>query len=291
MKPWLLAVVLLLVVALSVVIAPAGRAAAPVGLMTVSGPVRISGSEFEPKAVSSWAVLAGDEIVTEQGARAVLVSPTAGRLEIRHGSRVTTTETTALLHEGEVGAERFVVRTGPYTATPHPDAHGKSWFVVSRRNGVPVFAAHQGDLWVSQGEPSPLLVRAGTYAVPAAAPDPREPVPQTQRAPAASGATAGAGAAAPGNASATGPAGTQGAAGAPTAQQYEIRPNQSAALPGTQAAATAASSGWTVGSLSHASSIALVSGVSAAAIAGTVTGVALVEPSVQLPDRSPANPE
>ena len=264
MKVWLLllAIALRLVLALSVAVSsPLAWAASPVGLMTVSGPVRISGSEFQPKAVSSWPVLAGDEIVTAERSRAVLISPTAGRLEIGHDSTVTASETTVVLHGGQVGAERFVVRTGAFTATPNPDANGRSWYVVSSRNGIPVFAAHQGDLWVSQGEPNPLLVRAGTYAVPATPP---EPVPATPPEPGAA---------------------------APAPPQREPGPDQGAAIPGAQAAATAATTGWTVGSLSHASSAALVSGVSAAATAGTVTGVALIEPTVRLPDRSPSSPQ
>jgi hypothetical protein len=69
MKVWLLllAVAAGVAVCLPIVVAPpAARAASPVGLMTVSGAVRIAGEEFQPKAVSSWPVLAGDEIVTEQ---------------------------------------------------------------------------------------------------------------------------------------------------------------------------------------------------------------------------------
>jgi len=271
MKDWSppLTFALLLVIALPWAVSPPSAwAASPVGLMTVSGAVRISGSEFQPKAVSSWPVLAGDEIITEERSRAVLVSPTVGRLEIRHDSRVTANEDAVVLHGGEVAAERFVVRTGVYTATPHPDANGRSWFVVSSRNGVPLFAAHRGDLWVSQGEPNPMLVRAGTYAVPATPPEP-SPAAPPQTGP---------------DGAAPGPTGA-----APGTPQYELRPDHSAALPGAQAAATAATTGWTVGSLSHASSAALVSGVSAAATAGTVTGVALVEPAVQLPDRSPSS--
>jgi hypothetical protein len=244
---------------LAAVSAQLAWAASPVGLMTVSGPVRISGSDFEPKAVSSWPVLTGDEIVTAERSLAVLISPTAGRLEIRHDSRVTASEDTVVLHGGEVAAERFVVRAGPYTATPQPDASGHSWFVVSSRNGVPVFAAHQGDLWVGQGETNPMLVRAGTYAVPATPPAPAaapDPAPQS-----------GSAAAVP---------------------QYGVRPDQSGALPGAPGAATSATTGWTVGSLGHASSVALVGGVSAAATAGTVVGVALVEPT-GLRDRSPSS--
>lgn len=237
-------------------------AASPVGLMTVSGPVRISGSDFQPKAVSSWPVLDGDEIVTEAQSRAVLVSPKAGRLEIRQDSRVTANEDTVELHTGEVGAERFVVRTGAYTAQPHPDASGRSWFVVSSRDGLPVFSAHRGDLWVNQGAPNPMLVRAGTYAVPGAfvppSPGGEPPAPTFT--------------------------------GAAAAPQYPPGPQQSAALPGPQSASRGASTGWTVGSLGHASSVALVSGLTAAATAGTITGVALIEPS-QLRDRSPSSPK
>ncbi|MEX2301486.1 MAG: hypothetical protein WD733_11150 [Bryobacterales bacterium] len=252
MKVWLL-----FVVSLSL-----AWAASPVGLMTVSGPVRISGSDFQPKAVSSWPVLDGDEIVTEPESRAVLVSPKAGRLEIRQDSRVTASEDTVELHTGEVGAERFVVRTGSYTAHPRPDASGRSWFVVSSRNGLPVFAAHRGDLLVNQGEPNPMLVRAGTYAVPAAPalPGGAPPAPP--------------------------PAGSTAAA----APQYPPGPQQSATLPGTPSASAGASTGWTVGSLGHASSVALVSGLTAAATAGTITGVALIEPS-RLRDRSPSSPK
>jgi hypothetical protein len=269
MKVWLLLVIaLLLALVLPAVLAPpVVWAASPVGLMTVSGPVSIGGAEFQPKAVSSWPVLTGDEIVTADRSRAVLISPTAGRLEIGHDSRVTASAETVVLHGGEVGAERFVVRTGPYTATPQPDASGRSWFVVSSRDGVPYFAAHQGDLWVSQGEPNPLLVRAGTYAVPATPPEPAPP--------AAASPEPGAGEPQPGSAA---------------AQQYELRPDQSAALPGTPGASVSAQSGWTVGSLGHASSVALVSGVSAAATAGTVVGVALVEPA-GLRHRSPSTPK
>jgi hypothetical protein len=268
-----------LAITLSLAVTPQAWPASPVGLMTVSGPVRIAGSDFQPKAVSSWPVLAGDEIVTEQRSRAVLISPTAGRLEIRQDSRVTASEDTVVLHGGEVGAERFVVRTGEYTATPHPDAAGRSWFVVSSRGAVPVFAAHQGDLWVSQGEGSPMLVRAGTYAAPAMPPEP-SPLNPAPAGPAPASPV-------PGNSAAATPPGQTAGPPAAAAPQQEPRRDYSAALPGAQAAATAATTGWTVGSLSHASSAALVSGVSAAATAGTVTGVALVEPKA-LPDRSPS---
>jgi hypothetical protein len=250
--------VLLLIAAMPVL-----WAASPVGLMTVSGPVRISGSEFEAKAVSSWPIVAGDEIVTQERSRAVLISPRAGRLEIQHDSRVTAAQDTVVLHQGEVGAERFVVRTGVYTAQPNADAAGRSWFVVSIRSGVPVFAAHLGDVWVSHGHPSPLLVRAGTYAVPTApsfsAPAPPAPGPPPPD------------------------------AAEPAGPQFQLRPDESAAFPGPSTVAGAASTGWTVGSLNHASSVALVSGVSAAAMAGTVAGVALIEPTVTLPERSPSS--
>jgi hypothetical protein len=245
--------VLLLIAAVPVV-----WSASPVGLMTVSGPVHISGSELEAKAVSSWPIVAGDEILTEEHSRAVLVSPRAGRLEIRQDSRVTATEDTVVLHQGEVGAERFVVQAAGYTARPKADAKGRSWFVVSSRGGVPVFAAHQGDVWVNYGEPSPLLVRAGTYAVPATPPTPASPPPP--------------------------PAGAE-----PAPQQYRLRPDESAAMPGPPAVSGAASSGWTVGSLSHATSVGLVSSVAAAAMAGTVAGVVLIEPTVRLRERSPSS--
>ncbi len=305
--------VALLAVALTALSPPMALAASPVGLMTVSGPVRIGGSEFQPKAVSSWPVLNGDEIVTEDRSRAVLVSPTAGRLEIGHDSRVTARQNTVVLHSGEVGAERFVVRTGRYTATPQPDASGHSWFVVSSRDGVPVFAAQQGDLWVSQGEPNQLLVRAGTYAMPAPEPEPALP-PE----PAASPAGSAAGGAAQGGLLQRGPMRTSPGQGNPVpggplqggqvpnsplpaqlapanppqgnpgaGPQYGLRPDESATLPGTPAASTSATTAWTVGSLSHASSVALVSGLGAAATVGTIAGVALVEP--KLHDRSPSS--
>ncbi len=107
---------LLLLATLAVTIAVA---ASPVGTVTSTGAVRVSGESLPAQGVPSWPVVSGDEIVTEKGGAAVL-SWSSARIEIRERSQVKLGEEDLRLESGAVGADNYSIRFGDYTARPGP---------------------------------------------------------------------------------------------------------------------------------------------------------------------------
>ncbi len=207
-------------------------AASPVGTVTSTGPVTVSGESLPAKGVPSWPVVQGDEIVTERGGVAVL-SSAAARVEIREGSEVRLGEDHVRLESGAVGADNYSVRFGDYTARAKDPQAGPSWFVVADRDGRQLVAAHRGDVIIRGAGTAPILVPAGSYALP--------------------------------------PAGRE--------EQDSDRDR------GGGAATAGSSGGWTIGSLSHGKSVALVLGLGAAGTAGAVVGLTGGEEAP--PPRSP----
>ena len=155
---------LLLLATLAVTIAVA---ASPVGTVTSTGVVRVSGESLPAQGVPSWPVVSGDEIVTEKGGAAVL-SWSSARIEIRERSQVKLGEDHLRLESGAVGADNYSIRFGDYTARPKDPEAGRSWFVVADRDGKQLVAAHRGDVVIRGGEAGPVLVPAGSYALPPA---------------------------------------------------------------------------------------------------------------------------
>ena len=155
---------LLLLLAVTVAIAVA---ASPVGTLTSTGAVTVSGESLPAQGVPSWPVVSGDEIITEKGGTAVL-SSAAARVEIREGSQVKLGEDHVRLQGGAVGADNYSVRFGDYTARPKDPQAGRSWFVVADRGGKQLVAAHRGDVVIRGGDTAPILVPEGSYALPPA---------------------------------------------------------------------------------------------------------------------------
>ena len=207
-------------------------AASPVGTVTSTGAVTVSGESLPAKGVPSWPAVLGDEIITEKGGAAVL-SSAAARVEIRENSEVRLGEDHVRLKSGSVGADNYAVRFGNYTARAKDPQAGPSWFAVADRDGKQLVAAHRGDV-IIRGEHTPsILVPAGSYALP----PPRREENDKDRDRGGGAATAG------------------------------------------------SSGGWTIGSLSHGQSVALVLGLGAAGTAGAVVGLTGGEEAP--PPRSP----
>ena len=222
---------LLLLLAVTVAIAVA---ASPVGTVTSTGAVTVSGESLPAQGVPSWPVVSGDEIITEEGGTAVLLSA-AARVEIREGSQVKLGEDHVRLESGAVGADNYSVRFGDYTARPKDPQAGRSWFVVADRGGKQLVAAHRGDVIIRGGETGSVLVPAGSYALP--------------------------------------PAGR--------------REQDSGGTSGGGAATAGSSGGWTIGSLSHGQSVALILGLGAAGTAGAIVGLTGEDQVAPPPPRSP----
>ena len=94
-----------------------------------------------------------------------------GRIEIRKNSRVTVAEDHVSLQEGVVGSESLPVRLRDYTVSATED-DARNWFVVADEKGQVLIAAHRGDVRISQAGAAPLLLPAGSYAMPAPSPKP-----------------------------------------------------------------------------------------------------------------------
>ena len=189
---------------------------------------------------SGTTVYSGDRIQTDRGASAILWSQTVGRVEIRSDSEVTLTDRHVRLHSGSVAGSGISVLLGKYSVEPVPGGDTDSWFAVADRDGKQLVAAHRGQVRIVQPGMAPILVSGGSFAVPAGEPERAE-----------------------------------------RDKQEKGRKNRSRGARGAAAAGVAgkAASGFTIGSLSHAASVALIAGVGAAAVGGTVAAVTLNDPS------------
>ncbi len=183
----------------------------------------------------------GDRIETDHGALAILWSRTMGRVEIRSDSEVTLADGHLRLHRGAVAGSGISVLLEGYSVEPVPSESTDSWFAVADRDGKQLVAAHRGQVRIVQAGMAPILVPAGSYAVPSGESDEEEQD----------------------NKKASGKTKSQGARGA-------------AAAGGV---AGKAAGGFTIGSLSHAASVALIAGAGAAAVGGTVAATTLNDPS------------
>ena len=192
---------------------------------------------------SGSTIYEGDHIATEAATKALIITPGRGRVEIRNSSEVVYAPHGIALRRGVAGTETLPVELDRYTVEPLLGNGNDPWIVVSRRGGRHLVAAYRGQAWIREEGVAPVLVSAGSFAL------------QT---PAGAGPASGDDANNPPQ-----PSSKQGA-GAEAAGKAE---------PAT--GTTAAHSGWTIGPLSHAASVALVTAVGAAAIGGAVAAVAL----------------
>jgi hypothetical protein len=184
---------------------------------------------------------AGDRVKTDRASAAVISSQSTGRVEIRESSAVSLGEGDVVLHEGVVATSKAAVQLGGVEIVPR--AGGNALVVVAKRNEQTLIAAHRGAATIHTPGFAPLLLPAGSYAVPAAA-----------------------GAQTPGSPSAK-----------KKAEEDDDRDRGGAAPAG--AGAGSQNAGWTIGSLSHGQTVALVAGLGAAAVGGTVAGFALLDNS------------
>lgn len=183
----------------------------------------------------------GDRVETDRASAAVIASRSTGRVEVRERSSVSLGEGQVTLHQGVVSIAKAAIQFGDVHVKPQ--AADNALVVVAKRGEQILIAAHRGDALISRPGTAPLLLPAGSYAVPA------EPPPG---------------------------AGTEGAQDDP---EDEDDDGGGAAVPAGAGGGAAQTGGWTIGSLSHASSVAVVAGIGAAAVGGAVAGFALTEDS------------
>jgi len=186
----------------------------------------------------------GDRVRTDRASAAVISSRSTGRVEVREQSAVSLGAGEVVLHEGVVATSKAAVQLDGVEIVP--SARSNALVVVAKRNQQTLIAAYRGGATIQASGLAPVLLAAGQYAVPAAA-----------------------GAAEPNN-----PAAGKKADNADGDEDRD-RDRGGAAPAGTASNNT----GWTVGSLSHGQSVALVAGIGAAAVGGTVAGFALLEDS------------
>ena len=250
-------------------IAWAGEASATANLIT-TGTVWTNSVALP----SGSTIRSGDRIKTGSAGTALVLSPTTGLIEVRRNSEVTFTAARLTLHNGVVSTGHLPVRLGDFemqVKDPNPQA----LVVVANRDGKQLVAAHRGDALITGAGLVPVLVPAGSYAVSAGGPADKSKSGTTTKEeddddgrPADESGTTTKEDDDDDDAGAAGAAGAGGAGGA--------------AVPA--AAGKAAEIGWTIGSLTHQASVALVAGVGAAAAGGTIAGIALTGDST-----SPSN--
>lgn len=205
------------------------QAASPLGSIQASGEVAVSGTRLSIAGVPSWPVVVGDRVSTQAGGVATVSSPIIGRLEIRQSSSVRLADGHVELEEGAVGSQGSTVRFGEVTVEARDRDASSNWFVVANRPGQQLIAAHRGDVWIRTAGVAPLLLPAGSYAVPASPPD-------------------------------------SGKAKGDEAKDKKDRRKKAGA------ATAGAAAGWTIGTLSHAASIAVLAGAGAAVATGAAVG-------------------
>ena len=183
-----------------------------------------------------------------------MITSRAGRVEIRPGSVVTWKGDGVVLESGSAASDGGAIRLSEITVRPETAA--EAWFVVARNGGRPHVAAYRGNVTIVAPGLAPLLVPAGSYAV---AGGDQGTGDSTKKDPDAGART-----------------------DEKTKKHEKDKKRPAGAGRGAAAAggvAGKAAGGWTIGSLSHADSIALAAGVGAAATGATLAAVTLTEPS------------
>jgi hypothetical protein len=211
---------------------PWAAAAAPPAQLVTYGQVLVNAAALP----SGTTIHEGDRITTGDQARALLVQPGIGRVEIRHASEIDFTAEGIVLRAGAVGTEKANIRLGPFTIAPQAEEATVPWVVVALHNNEPFVAVYRGKAMIARPGAEPVVVTTGSYALPDSA-------GQIQMIAAAAGSA--------------GP----------------IIP-----APPPAASGGAAQSGWTIGPLSHAASVA-VAAAGAGAVGGVVAAAALTEVS------------
>ena len=221
-------------------------AALPLTAASPLGGVTVSGDVWTNQSAlpSGSSVYPGDEIRTAPNALAVLSSPATGRVELRGDTRATVDARSIALEKGVVASQRMAVQFDRFEIAAR-DAEADNWFVVENNAGRRLIAAYRGDVVVRGGAAGSFVVPAGHYAMAAAAaPAPRQAAPRGDG----------------------------------------DKENDDDKKRTGGAAGAASKSGWSLGSLSHGASVAVVTGVTAAALGGAVAAGAFREDSASPQD-------
>ena len=227
--------------------AAASAGGPPAATLSSTGPVWTNSTALP----SGGAVHAGDRIRTGDAGLAVITSR-AGRVEIRPGSVVTWKGDGVVIESGSAASDGGAIRLSEITV--RSDTNAEAWFVVARNGGRPHVAAYRGNVTIVAPGLAPLLVSAGSYAV--------------------AGGDQGRG-------DSTEKGRDAGARTHEKTRKNKKDKKRPAAGRGAAAGGVAgeAAGGWTIGSLSHAVSVALAAGVGAAATGATIAAITLTEPS------------
>ena len=191
---------------------------------------------------SGTTVHPGDRIATGHSAVAVISSPAKGRVEVRQNSDVTLAEHYVALHEGVVATASAAVTLADYKVKPRGNGRDDPWFAVASRRGRILVAAYRGDVLIAKAGLAPVLVPAGSYAVPAPGPEPKKSRKANRK-----------------------------------EKPDERSRNRGAVAAGGLPPKT--NEGWKIGPLSHGTSVVLVAGIGAGAAVGAVSAFALGDPS------------
>jgi hypothetical protein len=221
-------------------------AALPLPAAAPLGGVTVSGAVWTNQAVlpSGSNVYAGDEIRTAPDAFAILESPATGRVEVRGDTRAKVGEQAITLERGVVASQKLAVQVDELEVAVR-DPRADNWFVVESHDGRRLIAAYRGDVVVRGGSAGSLVIPSGSYAMAAAAPPaPREAAEQDAK------------------------------------DDKDAKDKRRAG----GAAGAGAKAGWSLGSLSHAASVAVVTGATAAALGGAVAAGAFREDSASPQD-------
>lgn len=223
--------------ALLVVPAQAGSA---LGVVSASGVVWTNDVAL-PSGSRVWP---GDVLRVSTSGLAVVSDPAIGRFEVRAGTEARFSDEAVELLHGVVASQRLEVVLGEHRIAPRDASDAESWFVVSDNNGEPLVAAYGADIVIRSPDAEPLLVPQGQFALAAAAP----PAPPDK------------------DDSSNG-----------NDAERDRPPKRSRRRTGAAGAGSKASSGWKLGGLSHAASIAVVTGITAAAVTGVAFGASAGE--------------
>ena len=107
----------------------------------------------------------GDRVDTDRASAAVIASRSTGRVEVLERSSVSLGERQVTLHQGVVSTSKEAIQFGDMHVKQRDAAN--ALVVVAKRGEQVLIAAHRGDALISQPGAAPLLLPAGSYAVPA----------------------------------------------------------------------------------------------------------------------------